>query len=101
MDFHFEENDQGCTIYIGGRLTFNDHEMMRALIKEAGRRDKEQVIFDLKNLSFVDSAGVGMLLIANDELASRQKKLTLRNACGQVNHVIAVVHLSKLVAVDA
>ena len=100
MDFNLETNGQECSISLSGRLTFNDHARMRALIKEASRRDVTKVLFDLSALEFIDSAGVGMILIAREELDGHQKKLTLRKATGQVKRVITVAQLSKLVEID-
>ena len=101
MNFSFDDTPQECIISFLGRLTFNDHAKMRALIREATRRDKIQIIFDLRKLEFIDSAGVGMILIAKGEFESHQKNLTLRHAAGQVMRVITVSQLSKLVTVDA
>ncbi len=99
MDYRIDLSDQQCEIFFNGRLTFNDHAKMRMLIKEAIAEPSKQIVFDLGELQFIDSAAVGMFLIAREEFEGRQKKLTLRNATGQVKRVITVSQLSKLITV--
>ena len=100
MDHHFDKKDQEVSIHLSGRLTFNDHARMRALISEAVKTCQKEIAIDLSELEFIDSAGIGMILIAREEFDYRQKKLTIKNATGQVMRVMTITNLSKLVAID-
>jgi anti-anti-sigma factor len=57
-------------------------------------------ILDLANLEFVDSAGIGMLLIAREELSNLDKQFILRKAGGQVKRVLTVAQLGKLITIE-
>ena len=83
-----------------GRLTFNDHAKLRALIREMLQNKAKRQVLDLSALEFVDSAGIGMLLIAREEMANVDKQLVLRSAAGQVKRVLTVAQLNKIVTIE-
>ncbi|MEI8395503.1 MAG: STAS domain-containing protein [Rhodospirillaceae bacterium] len=100
MEYRIDSAEQGLSAYITGRLTFNDHAKIRSLIAEALAGVSNTVCFDLDELQFIDSAAVGMLLIAHEELNKSGRRLVLRNATGQVKRVITVAQLSKVITVE-
>lgn len=100
MDYGIESKDQDTVVRLRGRLTFNDHAKLRGLIREMLQLSGRRHILDLSALEFVDSAGIGMLLIAREELANVDKTLVLRSAQGQVKRVLTVAQLSKIVAIE-
>ncbi len=100
MDHYTQIQNQETIVSVSGRLTFNDHASLRALIRELCDNETKRQIFELSGLEFVDSAGIGMLLIAREELANRSKELVLRGATGQVKRVFTVAQLGKLITID-
>jgi len=73
---------------------------LRALIREMLQNSVKRQILDLANLEFVDSAGIGMLLIAREELSNLDKQFILRKAGGQVKRVLTVAQLGKLITIE-
>lgn len=100
MDYGIEDKDQETVVRLRGRLTFNDHAKLRALIREMLQTKAKRQVLDLSALEFVDSAGIGMLLIAREEMANVDKLLILRAAAGQVKRVLTVAQLNKIVAIE-
>jgi len=100
MDYLTEQTEREATVRMSGRLTFNDHAKMRALIKELMLNKAKQQTIELSRLEFVDSAGIGMLLIAREELANSDKQLVLRAAGGQVKRVFTVAQIDKLITIQ-
>ena len=100
MEYRIDTSDQGLCAHITGRLTFNDHARMRDLISETLSVEFVTIYFDLSELRFIDSAAVGMLLIAHEEYGNRERCLVIRNPTGQVNRVITVAQLSTLIRVE-
>ncbi|MBP2292419.1 STAS domain-containing protein [Azospirillum rugosum] len=100
MDYGIEDKDQETVVRLRGRLTFNDHGKLRALIREMLQTKAKRQVLDLSALEFVDSAGIGMLLIAREEMSNVDKLLILRAAAGQVKRVLTVAQLNKIVAIE-
>lgn len=100
MDYGVEAKDSESLVRLRGRLTFNDHAKLRTLIKEMLVLPSRRQVLDLSALEFVDSAGIGMLLIAREELANADKQLVLRGAQGQVKRVLTVAQLGKIVTIE-
>ena len=100
MDYGIDVKEQEAVVQLKGRLTFNDHAKLRALIREMLQNKAKRQVLDLGALEFVDSAGIGMLLIAREEMANVEKQLILRSATGQVKRVLTVAQLSKIVAIE-
>ena len=100
MDYAIDVKDQEALVRMTGRLTFNDHAKLRSLIKEMQQNGAKRQVLELSALEFVDSAGIGMLLIAREELANEDKQFVLRKASGQVKRVLTVAQLGKLIAIE-
>lgn len=100
MEYGIEQRDRDETIRLRGRLTFNDHAKLRALIGELKQSKGQRQTLDLSSLEFVDSAGIGMLLIAREEMTSVNKTLVLRGAVGQVKRVLTVAQIGKLIPIE-
>ncbi len=100
MDYGIEQKDQDSVVRLRGRLTFNDHAKLRALIGEMAQSRAKRQVLDLSSLEFVDSAGIGMLLIAREEMDNADKLLVLRGAAGQVKRVLTVAQIGKIVTIE-
>lgn len=100
MDYTISSGEDETEVRMSGRLTFNDHAKLRALIKEMLGTAGTRQVLEMSSLEFVDSAGIGMLLIAREELAGQNKQLVLRRAEGQVKRVLTVAQLGKLIAIE-
>ena len=100
MDYGIDVKEQEAVVRLKGRLTFNDHAKLRALIREMLQNKAKRQVLDLSALEFVDSAGIGMLLIAREEMANVDKTLVLRAAAGQVKRVLTVAQLNKIVVIE-
>lgn len=100
MDYFLETREADALIKLSGRLTFNDHVKMRGLIRELTQNTARRQVFELSGLEFVDSAGIGMLLIAKEELGNNNKDMLLRSASGQVKRVFDVAQIGKLIPIE-
>ncbi|MBP2228202.1 STAS domain-containing protein [Azospirillum agricola] len=100
MDYGIEQRDLEAVVRLRGRLTFNDHARLRGLIGEMVQNRAPRQVLDLSSLEFVDSAGIGMLLIAREEMTNNGKELVLRAATGQVKRVLTVAQIGKIVTIE-
>jgi anti-anti-sigma factor len=87
-------------IDLKGRLTFADYSIFREITAIFNDAEVDVCFFDLSGLEFIDSAGLGMLLIARDKLQSRNGQLVLRGAMGQVKKMIDLGRLDALFSME-
>ena len=91
------KNGSSQIISLAGRMTFNDHKLMKSLTRQVVSNGNRLVTFDLSKLMFVDSAGIGMLLIISEELRKIGGRIFLNQAQGQVKRVLMVANIYDIV----
>jgi len=99
MQFTF--NDGDGSVSISGEFTFSDNVAFRDLTARLLQMPGPRIVIDVAQLAFIDSAGLGMLLIVRDEAEEVSRKLVLRGAQGQVQRMFAVTRFDTLFTVEA
>jgi len=89
--------DATCTIrlILSGRLTFKDHVLMAKLVKQVVTDKLNRVVIDLSALEFIDSVGLGMLIVLAEEVHKFGGRFTIENQRGQVARVFITVQFDK------
>ena len=93
MEFTTDQAGEALRVKISGVLTFDDHDRFKAIIKMVSNGEENDIVLDLSGTKMIDSAGIGMLLLANDKASKQSKKLSLTGVSG---HVAKVIELSKV-----
>ncbi|WP_339780826.1 STAS domain-containing protein [uncultured Thalassospira sp.] len=96
MNYKTLQNETAITIEMTGRFTFSDHTVFRKLIDEITAQPSTTQVFDLSGIEFIDSAGLGMLLLARDEGEKNRAAVVLRGAKGQVKRMLEVARFDTL-----
>ena len=78
------------TIDLGENLTFNEHRIFRELINQACD-NKKGILFKCTSLKYIDSAGLGMLLLAKHETEKYSKETVLENVSGPALELLKTV----------
>jgi HptB-dependent secretion and biofilm anti anti-sigma factor len=99
MRFEFDDDD--ARVSISGEFTFTDHIAFKAIAIRLFKRLGKPIVIDLAKLEFIDSAGLGMLLIIRDEADKGGRRLILRGPCGQVRRMFDVTKFDTLFTVEA
>jgi anti-anti-sigma factor len=99
MKIQFQDN--GARVSFSGEFTFADHAAFRDVAGRLLQTKDETVIINLSQLQFIDSAGLGMLLIARDEVGKSNRKLVLAQPQGQVKRMFAVTKFDQLFTIEA
>jgi len=97
---HFNIDADKRIAEIQGELTFTDHSSFKQLVGTLFEGKASPIVLDLSKLEFIDSAGLGMLLLVRDEVNKSSKKLILRHPQGQVKRMFAVTKFETLFAVE-
>jgi anti-anti-sigma factor len=99
MQVQFQEND--ARVNISGEFTFTDHAAFRDVACRLFQAKGDTIVIDLSQLQFIDSAGLGMLLLARDEASKSTRKLVLSRPQGQVRRMFTVTKFDELFTIQA
>ena len=89
-------------VSVEGDLDLTSVPAFRAAVDEAlGTREKRRLVVDLRQTSYIDSAGLEQLLAANRKLAAQGDRLTVRVLPGsQPQTVLGVVGFGTIMDVE-
>ncbi len=96
MDITKHAKEDTCDIVLSGKFTFSDHEGFRAILQQLAEKEVRQVVLHMAKVDFVDSAALGMLLLALDEADKYQKRLVLSGATGQVKKMFDLARFDSM-----
>jgi HptB-dependent secretion and biofilm anti anti-sigma factor len=95
-----EQTGTTFTARLADRLSFADHPTFRTLLEDIERATPSTCVLDLSELQSIDSAGLGMFLIALDGAKKGGWSLTLRNAQGHVKSLLQLGRFDKLLQLE-
>jgi HptB-dependent secretion and biofilm anti anti-sigma factor len=96
VNYTFKVTGTETKINLKGRLTFADYGNFREMIDTCSEHSSKKYHIDLSNLEFIDSAGLGMLLIARDKINLKQGEIALVGAQGQVKKMLDLGRFNSL-----
>ncbi len=96
MDYEIRDKGSSREIALSGRLTFEGNERFRTIIERLAEQPPRQVLVDISQLEFIDSAGLGMLLLLKESQGGR---ITLQAPQGQVKRLLAASHFNSLMPI--
>lgn len=100
MQYQIQTNNDVFEATLSSKITFSDLEGFREMIDKMVSSEAGEKIVDLSEVEFIDSAGLGMLLLARDEVEKTSGKLTLRSPRGQVKRMFEVARFDKMFDID-
>ncbi|WP_019960144.1 STAS domain-containing protein [Woodsholea maritima] len=100
MDYACSPRDSHLHIALTGILTFDDHEKFKGVIRAINESDNNQVEVSLAELTMIDSAGVGMLILANDKAKKANKTMRLSGVKGHVEKVLQLSKIDQIIKVN-
>ena len=100
MEFSQEKASDGMVIALRGAFTFKDHHSFRALLDALNSGSGRRHVLDLSALDFVDSAALGMMLIADDEAKNAGWTLTLRRPPPRVAKLMELAAMDSIFTIE-
>jgi len=102
MEISVSGSEHDVVISLHGAFLFNSHQHFRSILTEHLERNEGQdrLVFDLRQTDQIDSAGLGMLLLARQSAAERKRTIVLRGARGQVQRMLAISKFETLFTVE-
>ena len=86
--------------HLSERLSFSDNSAFRKLLDDMQLSKTRQWVIDLAELVSVDSAALGMFIIAAEAAKKGGTALTLRSPTGHVRRLIELSKIDKLMYVE-
>jgi anti-anti-sigma factor len=99
VDYVIRESGKVSEIALSGQLTFEDHEKFRGMIDTLRGQPGRAITVDLGGLDFIDSAGLGLLLLLHEAVGASDSRCALRTPQGQVRRLLAVARFETLVPI--
>lgn len=96
MNYKVDRQGNEIHVELSGRLTFADYGSFKDLTEIFIEHNPKSCLLNLSNLEFIDSAGLGMLLIARDKMRVRETDIILKGAQGQVKKMLDLGHFDSL-----
>lgn len=100
MNCDLTSEDSRLVVSLSGRFTAVDTPSFRQMIEDLPLDGKSGVIFDLAELQFVDSAALGLLVLARDTISDRSLPMSIRNLQGQVKKTFELFLFDQLFAIQ-
>ncbi|HUA51389.1 MAG TPA: STAS domain-containing protein [Candidatus Sulfotelmatobacter sp.] len=98
--FNTSLSDGNALAALSGQLTFTDHGAFRDMARHLVASKAGRLTIDFGGVEFIDSAGLGMLLLLREEAGATGRPVVLRNAQGQVKRMFAVSRFDTLFVVE-
>jgi len=98
MEYRINSDDDNTTVIFKGDITFSENVSFRQILKELADSSVKTCVFDLTEVGMVDSAGLGMFLIAKEQADTAGWKLSVTGAQGHVASMLKLTKLSELLA---
>lgn len=97
MQINVNVNGNIAVISMNGRFDFNSHREFRSASEMATKAEGvNEIEVDMKDVDYLDSSALGMLLLLREKTNIVNRKLALSNCKGMVQQVLEVANFGKL-----
>lgn len=96
MELERKQEENLCEFVLNGKFTFSDNQIFKEIIEHLKSRGSSSVIINMASVSFIDSAAIGMLLLAKDEATNNTKALRIKGLSGQPKKMFDISKLGEV-----
>jgi anti-anti-sigma factor len=100
MNHSIELRDSCADLKLRGRLTFADSELFKGAVAELESAGIRTCVVDLEGLEFVDSFGLGLLILLYDIAEQRRFQLVLRHPRGMVKERLEYARFNTILRIE-
>ncbi len=104
MILEIERKTVGNTVVLEmtGRITLGrDCQQIESLVDELVRGKQTRIVFDVSKVKYMDSSGVGILVMCSGKIKGAGGELRLAGATGVVDQTLKLTRMSLIVPVYA
>ncbi len=100
MDVRFDVTNNNLIIRIDGDIDHHTCEEIRNKIdQEISRRNHKNIIFDMKNVNFMDSSGIGVIIGRYKLIMNSGGITAMINVKPQIKRVYEICGLKKIIPI--
>lgn len=93
---------QTVEVSLNGTMTLGSSlKMLESQIRSAIAEGARHVVLNMESLSYMDSAGLGFLVLINAELTNHGGTLTLRNVNQRIRDLLALTHTDTILKLES
>lgn len=96
MEYSIQNHNNGIEITLEGHLTFSDNQKFKQIIDYTLESDPVHINLDFRQVEFIDSAGLGMLLLLRDACQNKHIPVTIHSPRGQVERILMISKFDQL-----
>lgn len=96
MNYKTTEIKDGKEVAISNSFTFRDHDTFFEIVSLIKSGQDKKIVFNMENCDFIDSAALGMFVIAHDEASSKGVSLSIKGVQGKVKDVMYAARFDSL-----
>lgn len=93
-------SESSSVVKLHGRFTFDNHKEFRSAFSTHLAGHAKEIAIDFSTVDYMDSAALGMLLLARERASDQGKTVTLRNCRGPVKAVLDIANFQRLFAIS-
>ena len=97
MKISQETNNRKATLRLEGNFTYTQRKAFQEMLKTVCTDQVEEVVIDLSQVAFLDSAALGLLMISHRQLEAERRKLSLAYPQPTVRQIIELANLHKTI----
>lgn len=90
LDYRLIQQRNDLQICLRGALTGSDEKSFRKVIERAGQKNTESIVLDFTEVDFIDSTGLGLLLLLRDACMGKNVPLSISGVNGQVEKIFSL-----------
>lgn len=96
MNYKTTDIKDGKEVLISGSFTFRDHDTFFEIVSLIKTAQDKKIVFNMTDCDFIDSAALGMFVIAHDEASSKGVELSIKGVKGKVKDVMYAARFDSL-----
>lgn len=101
MEYTIRDEGRVSVAALKGRLTFAENTAFREMLGRLQKSPAHEWMLDLSGIDFIDSAGLGLLIIIRELAEKGNVSLRLRRPREQAERLFEVAKLNKLFTIEA
>lgn len=100
MEYNIAASGHTTSVKLKGQFTFSDTQKFKNILGLLNQGELKAISLDFSDITFIDSACMGMLLLLRDECQGRKVSLNLLSPQGQVDKIFTISKFDQLFSIS-